>query len=106
MLVVPSYVTAAHRLACTIHRVLPADRDANFRKMVDLLAMLKTGSCEGVKVRVGRLQNLMSSSCTGEWCDVSQPTSQADDPLFDANRFIALCLPKTRYHIDMGASDL
>ncbi|XP_037068061.1 probable phosphorylase b kinase regulatory subunit beta isoform X2 [Pollicipes pollicipes] len=39
-------------------------RDANFRKMVDLLAMLKTGSCEGVKVRVGRLQNLMSSSCT------------------------------------------
>jgi len=31
--------------------------------MVDLLAMLKTGSCEGVKVRVGRLQNLMSSSC-------------------------------------------
>ncbi|XP_043247487.1 probable phosphorylase b kinase regulatory subunit beta isoform X3 [Amphibalanus amphitrite] len=39
-------------------------RDTNFRKMVDLLAMLKTGSCEGVKVRVGRLQNLMSSSCT------------------------------------------
>ncbi|XP_044266152.1 probable phosphorylase b kinase regulatory subunit beta isoform X3 [Tribolium madens] len=38
-------------------------RDPQFKKMLDLLAMFKKGYCEGVKVRVGRLQNLISSSC-------------------------------------------
>ncbi|XP_063931960.1 probable phosphorylase b kinase regulatory subunit beta isoform X2 [Zophobas morio] len=38
-------------------------RDPQFKKMLDLLAMLKKGYCDGVKVRVGRLQNLISSSC-------------------------------------------
>lgn len=40
-------------------------RDPQFKKMVDLLAMLKKGYCDTVKVRIGRLQNLISSSCVG-----------------------------------------
>lgn len=31
--------------------------------MLELLAMLKKGHCDGLKVRTGRLQNLISSSC-------------------------------------------
>ncbi|XKL60608.1 hypothetical protein PGB90_007665 [Kerria lacca] len=38
-------------------------RDPQFNKMVDLLAMFKKGHCDSVKVRIGRLQNLLSSSC-------------------------------------------
>ncbi|XP_066258565.1 probable phosphorylase b kinase regulatory subunit beta isoform X2 [Euwallacea similis] len=38
-------------------------RDPQFKKMLDLLAMLKKGYCDNVKVRIGRLQNLISSSC-------------------------------------------
>ncbi|CAG9825330.1 unnamed protein product [Phaedon cochleariae] len=38
-------------------------RDPQFKKMLDLLAMLKKGYCDTVKVRIGRLQNLISSSC-------------------------------------------
>lgn len=41
-------------------------RDPQFKRMLDLLAMLKKGYCDGVKVRVGRLQNLISSSCVGK----------------------------------------
>lgn len=41
-------------------------RDPQFKKMVDLLAMLKKGYCDSVKVRIGRLQNLISSSCVGK----------------------------------------
>lgn len=33
--------------------------------MLDLFAMLKKGHCDGIKVRIGRLQNLLSSSCMG-----------------------------------------
>ena len=33
--------------------------------MLELLAMLKKGHCDGLKVRLGRLQNLISSSCIG-----------------------------------------
>lgn len=33
--------------------------------MLDLFAMLKKGNCDGIKVRIGRLQNLLSSSCMG-----------------------------------------
>lgn len=33
--------------------------------MLELLAMLKKGHCDGLKVRTGRLQNLISSSCIG-----------------------------------------
>lgn len=40
-------------------------RDPQFKEMLDLLAMLKKGYCDGMKVRIGRLQNLISSSCTG-----------------------------------------
>ncbi|KAL9924471.1 probable phosphorylase b kinase regulatory subunit beta isoform X1 [Glossina fuscipes] len=39
-------------------------RDPQFKEMLDLLAMLKKGYCDGMKVRIGRLQNLISSSCT------------------------------------------
>ncbi|XP_062548736.1 probable phosphorylase b kinase regulatory subunit beta isoform X2 [Armigeres subalbatus] len=38
-------------------------RDPQFKEMIDLLAMLKKGYCDGMKVRIGRLQNLISSSC-------------------------------------------
>ncbi|KAG0711404.1 putative phosphorylase b kinase regulatory subunit beta [Chionoecetes opilio] len=38
-------------------------RDIHFRELLDLLAQLKTGYCDGLKVRTGRLQNLISSSC-------------------------------------------
>ncbi|XP_049964722.1 probable phosphorylase b kinase regulatory subunit beta isoform X1 [Schistocerca serialis cubense] len=38
-------------------------RDPQFTEMLDLLAMLKKGFCDGMKVRIGRLQNLISSSC-------------------------------------------
>ncbi|XP_059616848.1 probable phosphorylase b kinase regulatory subunit beta isoform X1 [Phlebotomus argentipes] len=38
-------------------------RDPQFKEMLDLLAMLKKGYCDGMKVRIGRLQNLISSSC-------------------------------------------
>ncbi|CAH4014674.1 unnamed protein product [Pieris brassicae] len=38
-------------------------RDPHFKQMLDLFAMLKKGHCDGVKVRLGRLQNLISSSC-------------------------------------------
>lgn len=40
-------------------------RDPQFEEMLDLFAMLKKGYCDGVKVRIGRLQNLLSSSCLG-----------------------------------------
>ncbi|XP_044021061.1 probable phosphorylase b kinase regulatory subunit beta isoform X2 [Aphidius gifuensis] len=38
-------------------------RDPQFKEMLDLFAMLKKGYCDGTKVRIGRLQNLISSSC-------------------------------------------
>lgn len=39
-----------------IYFVYYMTRDANFKEMLDLLAVLKTGKCHGLKVRVGRLQ--------------------------------------------------
>lgn len=42
-------------------------RDPQFKQMLDLLAMLKKGYCDNVKVRIGRLQNLISSSCVGKF---------------------------------------
>ncbi|XP_026281117.1 probable phosphorylase b kinase regulatory subunit beta isoform X1 [Frankliniella occidentalis] len=38
-------------------------RDPQFKEMLDLMAMLKKGYCDSVKVRIGRLQNLIASSC-------------------------------------------
>jgi len=38
-------------------------RDSQFSEMLNFLAELRHGHCEGVKVRLGRLQNLLSSSC-------------------------------------------
>ncbi|XP_066584416.1 probable phosphorylase b kinase regulatory subunit beta isoform X2 [Prorops nasuta] len=38
-------------------------RDPQFKEMLDLFAMLKKGYCNRTKVRIGRLQNLISSSC-------------------------------------------
>jgi len=38
-------------------------RDPQFPKMLALLADLKRGNCDGVKIRLGRLQNLIASSC-------------------------------------------
>lgn len=44
-------------------------RDPQFKEMLNLLAMLKKGFCDGMKVRIGRLQNLISSSCIGKFAD-------------------------------------
>lgn len=41
-------------------------RDPQFKEMLELLAMLKKGHCDGLKVRTGRFQNLISSSCIGK----------------------------------------
>ncbi|KAI5742782.1 hypothetical protein M8J77_011338 [Diaphorina citri] len=38
-------------------------RDPQFKEMLDLMAMFKKGNCDGIKVRIGRLQNLINSSC-------------------------------------------
>ncbi|XP_035712716.1 probable phosphorylase b kinase regulatory subunit beta isoform X2 [Folsomia candida] len=38
-------------------------RDRKFKELLDLFAELKKGHCDGLKVRIGRLQNLISSSC-------------------------------------------
>lgn len=42
-------------------------RDPQFKEMLDLFAMLKKGYCDKTKVRIGRLQNLISSSCIGNY---------------------------------------
>lgn len=49
-------------------------RDPQFKQMLDLFAMLKKGYCDGTKVRIGRLQNLISSSCIGNkiFIDISK----------------------------------
>ncbi|XP_037042140.1 probable phosphorylase b kinase regulatory subunit beta isoform X2 [Bradysia coprophila] len=52
-------------------------RDPQFKEMLDLLAMLKKGYCDGMKVRIGRLQNLISSSCT-EHLDFMNSTDLPD----------------------------
>merc|ERR1719209_7928 len=38
-------------------------QDPQFGEMVKLLAELRQGHCEGVKVKLGRLQNLINSAC-------------------------------------------
>ena len=38
-------------------------RDAQFPVMLELFAQLKHGEMDGVQVRLGRLQNLLASSC-------------------------------------------
>lgn len=53
-------------------------RDPQFKEMIDLLAMLKKGYCDGMKVRIGRLQNLISSSCIEHLDFMSQ--SDLPDP--------------------------
>ncbi|KAL3283310.1 hypothetical protein HHI36_006458 [Cryptolaemus montrouzieri] len=56
-------------------------RDPQFKKMLDLLAMLKKGYCDGVKVRIGRLQNLISSSCV-EHLDFMNMLDIPQDPIY------------------------
>ncbi|XP_026470112.1 probable phosphorylase b kinase regulatory subunit beta isoform X1 [Ctenocephalides felis] len=53
-------------------------RDPQFKEMLDLFAMLKKGFCDGVKVRIGRLQNLISTSCT-EHLDFLSDTDLPED---------------------------
>jgi len=38
-------------------------RDPHFDKMVKFLAQIKSGQVDGIKVRIGRVQNLLASSC-------------------------------------------
>ena len=38
-------------------------RDPHFDKMVKFLAQIKSGQVDGIKVRLGRVQNLLASSC-------------------------------------------
>ncbi|XP_018570272.1 probable phosphorylase b kinase regulatory subunit beta isoform X2 [Anoplophora glabripennis] len=61
-------------------------RDPQFKEMLDLLAMLKKGYCDTVKVRIGRLQNLISSSCV-EHLDFMDAL---DYPTDDFNQFMQL----------------
>lgn len=56
-------------------------RDPQFKKMLDLLAMLKKGHCDGVKVRIGRLQNLISSSCV-EHLDFMNMLALPQEPFY------------------------
>ncbi|XP_063702613.1 probable phosphorylase b kinase regulatory subunit beta isoform X1 [Culicoides brevitarsis] len=56
-------------------------RDPQFKEMIDLLAMLKKGNCDGMKVRIGRLQNLLSSSCT-EHLDFMSELPETCEPAF------------------------
>nr|XP_024219665.1 probable phosphorylase b kinase regulatory subunit beta [Halyomorpha halys] len=58
-------------------------RDPQFKEMLNLMAMLKKGYCEGIKVRIGRLQNLISSSCI-EHLDFM---SSFDTPDFEVEQF-------------------
>ncbi|XP_039952153.1 probable phosphorylase b kinase regulatory subunit beta isoform X2 [Bactrocera neohumeralis] len=53
-------------------------RDPQFKEMLNLLAMLKKGYCDGMKVRIGRLQNLISSSCI-EHLDFMNQTNLPDN---------------------------
>lgn len=54
-------------------------RDPQFKEMLDLLAMLKKGYCDGMKVRIGRLQNLISSSCMEHLDFVSEIPETSED---------------------------
>lgn len=54
-------------------------RDPQFKEMLDLLAMLKKGYCDGMKVRIGRLQNLISSSCMEHLDFVSEIPEACED---------------------------
>ncbi|CAL1279956.1 unnamed protein product [Larinioides sclopetarius] len=58
-------------------------RDVHFKEMLDLLAMLKKGDCDGLKIRTGRLQNLISSSCI-EHLDFLHLLSPDDLPNIEA----------------------
>ncbi|XP_042909770.1 probable phosphorylase b kinase regulatory subunit beta isoform X3 [Parasteatoda tepidariorum] len=58
-------------------------RDVHFKEMLDLLAMLKKGDCDGLKIRTGRLQNLISSSCI-EHLDFLHLLSADDLPTVEA----------------------
>lgn len=50
-------------------------RDPQFKEMLDLMAMLKKGYCDSVKVRIGRLQNLIASSCIGMKINMEETSS-------------------------------
>ena len=57
-------------------------RDPQFIVMLELLAEMKEGQCSGVKIRLGRLQNLISSACV-EHIDLVH-----GDPKFPAMKHI------------------
>lgn len=61
-------------------------RDPQFKEMLDLLAMLKKGFCDGIKVRIGRLQNLISSSCIEHLDFVSDLPDVAENAFTQLNR--------------------
>ncbi|XP_048576462.1 phosphorylase b kinase regulatory subunit beta [Nematostella vectensis] len=50
-------------------------RGKHFHEMLDLLASFKSGECAGVKVRLGKLQTLVSTGCT-EHLDFVQPDDE------------------------------
>jgi len=66
-------------------------RDPQFKKMLDLFAMLKKGYCDKTKVRIGRLQNLISSSCIGNVCSRIFSRMQ-----YRFHNFIIICHQKLR----------
>lgn len=92
-------------------------RDPQFKEMLDLLAMLKKGYCDGMKVRIGRLQNLISSSCMEHLDFVSDIPEVCEDSftqmhheyigyqsLTDVPKAAAYKESKTAYHDFQGRS--
>ena len=74
-------------------------RDANFREMLDLLAEFRKGQLKsGLKVKTGRLQNLISSSCI-EHLDFLHLLPADAIPRFD-------CLKQLEHTINSGYQSL
>lgn len=74
-------------------------RDENFREMLDLLAEFKKGQLQsGLKVKTGRLQNLISSSCV-EHLDFLNLLPSDSIPRFD-------CLKQLEHTINSGYQSL
>jgi phosphorylase kinase alpha/beta subunit len=74
-------------------------RDENFREMLDLLAEFKKGQLKsGLKVKTGRLQNLISSSCI-EHLDFLHLLPADSIPRFD-------CLKQLEHTINSGYQSL
>ena len=46
-----------------VYHIFPLNRGKNARPIFDLLSQFKRGECDGLKIRLGRLQEFVSSAC-------------------------------------------